>query len=155
MRSPDGFIIRQWPPRQRDTREMFRTCALLIALLLSPAAAAQSCATLPGAVSVESERYVVSYRTRPDRIVVGRHFTVDLVVCARKGGAIAAENLRVAAHMPEHRPGMNYRTVVKAVEDGRYVAEGLMFHMPGRWELVFEVRGDGRTDRLTRSIVLE
>jgi hypothetical protein len=30
-----------------------------------------------------------------------------------------------------------------------------MFHMPGRWELVFEVRADGTTDRLTRSITIE
>jgi len=30
-----------------------------------------------------------------------------------------------------------------------------MFHMPGRWEFIFDVRADGRTDRLTRSMTLE
>jgi len=133
---------------------MLKTCAWLTAILVSPAAAGEPCAVLPGADRVESERYVISFRARPD-IVVGRHFAMDLVVCARKAGAIAAENVRVDAHMPEHRHGMNYRTVVKEAGNGRYVAEGFMFHMPGRWELVFEVRGDGRTDRVTRSIVLE
>jgi hypothetical protein len=38
---------------------------------------------------------------------------------------------------------------------GRYRAEGLMFHMPGRWEFVFDVRAGGRTERLLRSVRIE
>jgi hypothetical protein len=30
-----------------------------------------------------------------------------------------------------------------------------MFHMPGRWEFIFEVRGGGTTDRVTRTVTLE
>ncbi len=50
---------------------------------------------------------------------------------------------------------MNYRTRVKSEAAGRYLAEGFMFHMPGRWEFIFEVRGAGKTDRATRSVTLE
>jgi cytochrome c peroxidase len=42
--------------------------------------------------------------------------------------------------MPEHRHGMNYAPEVKPLGPGRWRAEGLMFHMPGKWEFVFEVR---------------
>jgi hypothetical protein len=47
--------------------------------------------------------------------------------------------LRVDADMPAHRHGMNYRTTVTALGDGRFRAEGLMFHMAGRWRLLFDL----------------
>jgi hypothetical protein len=31
----------------------------------------------------------------------------------------------------------------------------MLFHMPGRWVFIFDVRAGGQTDRLTRSFELE
>ena len=70
-------------------------------------------------------------------IEVGRHFSVEAIVCASPPG----RGLRVDAQMPEHRHGINYRPTVSATGDGRYVAEGLLFHMPGRWRVHFERAG--------------
>ena len=53
---------------------------------------------------------------------------------------------------------MNYKTTVTSNGAGKYRAEGLMFHMPGRWEYIFEVRAGGATgtiERLTTSVVLQ
>lgn len=133
---------------------MHRTFTLAIAMLAVLPGAARACADLAGAMKVESDRYLLVYRTNPGKLPVGQHFTMDLAVCA-KGGQPAPELVRVDAHMPEHRHGMNYRTTVKPGEGGRYLAEGFMFHMPGRWEFIFEVRGGGKTDRVTRSVTLE
>lgn len=82
-------------------------------------------------------------------IAVGRHFALDLRVCPAD-----AVLERVDAVMPEHRHGMNYRPSVKALGDGRWRAEGLMFHMAGRWELRLDVAQGGRTERLREAIVL-
>ncbi len=57
--------------------------------------------------------------------------------------------------MPEHGHGMNYKATVIAVGKARWRADGLMFHMPGRWDLIFELQGAGNAERLTRSIVIE
>ena len=79
---------------------------------------------------------------------------MEAVVCAgasRRRGA----GFRVDAQMPEHRHGMNYRPRVFAEDDGLYVAEGLLFHMPGRWQLLFDVERGGRTERLATDIELE
>jgi cytochrome c peroxidase len=57
--------------------------------------------------------------------------------------------VKVDAQMPEHRHGMNYAPEVKALGPGRWRAEGLMFHMPGKWAFIFEVRAAGKTDRMT------
>ena len=50
--------------------------------------------------------------------------------------------------MPAHKHGMNYAPSLKPLGPGRWRAEGLMFHMPGRWEFVFEIDAAGKTDRL-------
>ncbi len=139
--------------------EPSRVSRLFASLALSALAphvfAAEAClADIAGARKVESDRYVLAYRTQPAKVAVGAHFSVVLSVCA-KGGATAPESVRVDAHMPEHRHGMNYRAVVERAGEGRYHAEGLMFHMPGRWEFVFELRDGGFTERLTHSIVLD
>jgi hypothetical protein len=90
----------------------------------------------------------------PPRIAVGQHFSIELAVCA-KDAAPPPEAVRVDAHMPQHRHGMNYRATVTAAAPGRYRADGLLFHMPGQWELLFDVRAAGRTDRLTSGLLLE
>lgn len=131
--------------------------ALLLGLLAAVSPAASPCGASvagDGQDAVESAGYVVVYRPRPSPIIVGRHFSLDLAVCPR-GDAPPPATVRVDAHMPEHRHGMNYKAVVTPEAGDRYRADGLLFHMPGRWELVFEIRAPGRADRLTRSLELE
>jgi hypothetical protein len=134
--------------------------AVFFAVLLCGSAVARACLpVLPGVKAgsgqtVDSKHYALVYRTQPEKIAIGQHFVVELALCA-KDGAAAPESVRVDAHMPEHRHGMNYRTSVSSSGAGRYRAEGLMFHMPGRWEYIFEVRAAGATERLTTSVILQ
>ena len=130
-------------------------CALAAMAIAPTMAAAQACSSeLPGGRQVESARYAVGYRTIPGKIAVGKHFSIELAVCP-KGGGQAPDSVRIDAQMPEHKHGMNYQADVVVLPAGRYRAEGLMFHMPGRWEFIFDLRAAGRTDRLTQSLVLE
>jgi hypothetical protein len=127
---------------------------IISAVVFAAPAAAQSCPALDGARKLESDRYVLSYRTQPAKIAVGQHFTVEMAVCP-KGGQPAPEAVRIDGFMPEHNHGMNYKAVVKPAGAGRYDAAGMMFHMPGKWDFIFEVRGSGKTDRMTHTVVLQ
>lgn len=115
--------------------------------LLLAAPAAQAC-ELPGgpAQTLASARHTIVYRAAPK---VGEHFAVELAVCP------APESLRLDAWMPEHRHGMNYKPAVKPLGGGRYRAEGLLFHMPGRWEFLFELRAAGETVRFAHALRVE
>ena len=129
--------------------------ALMVSACALHAAAAPSCRTgLRGSQAIESGHYVVAYRTQPAKIVVGKHFSIEIMTCA-KGNAPAPSGVTVDAFMPDHGHGMNYKATVRAMADARFRADGLMFHMPGRWDLMFDVQGAGGVERLTRSIVLE
>ena len=104
--------------------------------------------------TAESPRYVVAWQTTPAPPVVGEHFVVDLTVCP-KPGVKRPSSVRIDAQMPEHRHGMNYRPSLVAAGGERYRAQGLMFHMPGRWVMTFELSDGAATDRLTAEMVLK
>lgn len=138
---------------------MRRRAALLAAFVAAfapVAAAADVCgATLAGTRrTVEDSRYTIVYVTAPDPVAVRAHFVVDFAVCPR-GGAPAAQSVRIDAAMPEHGHGMNYRPGVTATASGQYRAEGMLFHMPGRWDIAFDVVAGSRTDRLTGTLRVE
>ena len=111
--------------------------------------AAQAC-ELPSGRRLETERVALSYRTEPSKIVVGEHFALELAVCRKQKAEIRNE-INLDAHMPEHRHGMNYRPSVSALGSGRFRSEGWLFHMPGRWEFVFELG----SERLADSVLVE
>ena len=134
---------------RRHARALIAAGALAAGLGGALAGAARAC-ELPSGTRVESRRLVLSYRTIPPRIAVGEHFVLELAACSIEG-AVLSDRVKLNAWMPEHRHGMNYLLTVKLLEPGRYRSEGLLFHMPGRWEFVFELGGE----RLTHSVQIE
>jgi hypothetical protein len=96
----------------------------------------------------------IAFIVRPTPVPVGQHFDLEFTVC---GAAIPAPaKIEVDADMPAHRHGMNYRATVSALGPGTYRAQGLMFHMPGRWRVIFDLAlDDGRTLRLTRELEVQ
>ena len=130
--------------------------ALLAAVLATSVPAVRACGEALGADAraLAGDGWQLAWRAAPSPIPVGRHFVLDIALCAPAGQALPA-TLHVDATMPEHRHGMNYRPGVSARADGQFRAEGLMFHMPGRWELVFEWRdAAGVTRRLAQSLTV-
>jgi hypothetical protein len=105
-------------------------------------------------IVVYSDRYMLAFRPEPLRLEVGLPFALLMNVCTKRGGE-PAELVRVDATMPEHKHGMNYATTIKANGDGRYQVDGLLFHMPGSWEVTFDVRSGGDIQRLTYDFVLK
>lgn len=101
-----------------------------------------------GSERLESANVVLAYRAYPAPITVGQPFSVEVAACAR-GDNAAVSSIAFDAVMPAHRHGMNYAPRMSATEPGRATADGVLLHMPGRWQLVFDVRVGSRTERLT------
>ena len=112
-------------------------------VLVTPAAA--DC-ELPAGRRLDSGRLALSYRTVPAKIAAGEQFEVFFAICP-KPGFNPGGRIKVDATMPEHRHGMNYLPSVAPTAEG-YRSEGWMFHMPGLWEISFEVEGERLADRL-------
>lgn len=63
--------------------------------------------------------------------------------------------LSVDAAMPHHGHGMNVRPKVEALGGGRFRVTGLLFHMPGRWELMFDRTRNGLLERAQTTVQLQ
>ena len=75
---------------------------------------------------------------------------LELAACPKEGTVLSAR-VKLDAHMPEHKHGMNYQPSLESLGVGRYRSQGWLFHMPGRWEFIFDLGGE----RLTHSVRIE
>ncbi len=128
------------PRRAVSAASFLAVCAVQAGAAWASAAWACEPPALPGAQRVESARHVVDFRLTPAPLPLNAPFAVEFTICAKDGAALGASKLD--AWMPAHRHGMNYRPSVTTLGPGRIRAEGLLFHMPGRWEFLFDIGGD-------------
>ena len=125
--------------------------AALLALVLaaSPAAACDRPEGWTGGARITGELWTAWWRSEPAPIAVGAHFSIRFHLCGP-----TVDRVKVRGWMPDHRHGMNYRPEV-TLDGLSGTAEGLMFHMPGRWQLILDVRGAAGRETLTAEAMLE
>ncbi len=104
---------------------------------------------------VRGDDLEMAFTATPWPLPVGQHFRLDMAVCNAPGAGTPTA-IRVDAEMPVHKHGMNYLVrVTPSGKGGLYTAEGLMFHMPGRWRIIFDVDVNGHSHRLTKDVDVE
>ena len=123
--------------------------ALALILAAGEAAACARPQGWTGGASIAGELWTAWWRPEPAAIPVGAHFSIRFRLCGPP-----VDRVRVRGWMPDHRHGMNYRPAV-TLNGLSGTAEGLMFHMPGRWRLILDVRGAAGREKLTAETVLE
>ncbi len=115
--------------------------------------AAPACAQTTGAQRLAGPSAALLYRTEPATVAVGQRFSVLVTVCPATAQT-ELQALAVDATMPQHRHGMNYVPTIAKLAPNQYRADGLLMHMPGRWQLQFALRLDGRSEHLTHDITV-
>ena len=127
------------------------TLAAGLALVLA-AGDAGACARPPGwtgGASIAGELWTAWWRSEPASVPISAHFSIHFHLC---GPPVDRVGLR--GWMPDHRHGMNYRPAV-TLNGLSGTAEGLLFHMPGRWRLILDVRGAAGREKLIAETVLQ
>jgi len=85
--------------------------------------------------------FEVEVRPSPDPIPLNAPFELSVVL--RSGAdpaqALPGRTLLVEGWMPGHGHGMLRQSQVDDLGDGRYRVRGMLFHMPGAWELRIKV----------------
>ncbi|MGA0287009.1 MAG: FixH family protein [Phycisphaerales bacterium] len=100
--------------------------------------------------------YFVRWRSGPDGIPALETFSLEVDVESAAGEPLSDEaSVSVDAAMPHHGHGMNFVPDVTRIGSGRYLVEGMLFHMRGRWELFVDVERDGVLERAQWTVVLE
>jgi hypothetical protein len=83
-------------------------------------------------------------------------FALEVKAVDASGKPLQGVSLQVDCTMPHHGHGMNVRPAVRDAGPGCWVAEPLLLHMPGRWELELDLSWpDGRVRRVQTRLEVE
>jgi hypothetical protein len=132
--------------------------SLALAAVVSPAVVSSAWADCPLDLGhgvgwvVFSQHHMIAFRPDPSRIEIGEPFALVLNVCTKRGEA--AELTGVDAQLSDEGHGPSQHLKIVPGKDGRYRAEGLLLPTAGRWEVAFDVRSDGDSERLTHELVV-
>ena len=139
----------------------------IVAAVLGTLALVLGAARAPRRVSEQHEvasnagAWLVRYSTEPAEIPLGVPFDVELEVRAAPGREVEGRDstaeleLSFDARMPEHRHGMRVRPTIERTGDGRFRVRGARLHMPGSWELHFDLTEGAITERAQVRVELE
>jgi hypothetical protein len=89
-------------------------------------------------VTSRAGTYLVCWRSEPRTIPRNADFELDVWVL-RDGAPVADAILTVSGFMPEHGHGLLRAPRAERQEDGSYRVTGMLLHMRGHWQLLFEV----------------
>ncbi|NNF44044.1 MAG: hypothetical protein HKN62_13565 [Phycisphaerales bacterium] len=103
-----------------------------------------------------SGRYLVRYETDPAAIPLNDVFGLRARIfdAARTDTPLRSVTLTVDARMPAHRHGMNREPEITLEPDGTFLVSGMLMHMPGAWELHFDVTRGAVTERAQVDVTL-
>ncbi len=156
------------PPTILALKNLTHILAIVYSLILVGAAITLvSCASPPEqAPAVESQAqikkpsqghviesnaggYLVRFKPRPDPLLVNELCDLEVQVMRPNGSVIETDKvvLFADAAMPHHGHGMNVVPQVTSEDGDVFLVDGMLFHMPGRWELYFDITEDDVTER--------
>ena len=98
--------------------------------------------------------FTVEMRFLPTPVPLNEPFTVDFNMTAKPADR-STMTVEVDARMPAHFHGMTRVPKVTRQADGSWRAEGMRFHMPGRWEIHVDVTRNGVTERAQTDVILK
>ena len=85
-----------------------------------------------------------------DPLAINTIHSWELVLYTANGAPLSGALMSVVGGMPDHDHGLPTSPVVTGeVTPGRYLLEGMRFHMPGRWLLTFDVISDQGSESAT------
>jgi len=145
----------------------FASCITAIALWLNVADAPEllamqktpnplKTATYENSVVSNRGYYVVKYTTEPAPIPLNEIFEMRVEIRERHKQSLAKRvSLEVDAGMIAHNHGMSTLPKVEPEEDGSFRVRGMLFHMPGEWNMTFVIKRGFLKDKAKTDVVLE
>ncbi len=132
--------------------------AFILALLLfflATSASAQVTGTTIGPWTSRGGELQISYASNLEPLTINQIHSWVLFVETSEGIPVADAELTVEGGMPEHDHGLPTRPrVTRYLGDGKYLLEGVRFHMPGAWEIQVAIEALGKQDVVVISLTL-
>lgn len=113
--------------------------------------------TTGGLITTKNELFALDVAPDPSPIPLNEPFALEITVARAEGAGAVVDDatLQLTARMPEHNHGMLRYPTTERIAPGHFRTEGMLFHMPGFWELVVNVQAGDAMDQATMRIDLE
>ena len=113
----------------------------------------QTSATLERSTQTEDGHFDLTLVAKEAGLAVGNN--AYLLTVTPRNMLLANEmSVQVKPWMPDHGHGMNVKTTVEALDGGRFLVEGVLLHMRGRWVMTIEIQDGSVTDRVSVEVNL-
>ncbi len=114
-------------------------------------AASNHCATIDTPwISLVSGNIELNAKSQPQQISTSTPFNLIVNIC--KNNKAYQGELSFNANMPLHKHGMNYQASTTKLDNGQFLIQGSLLHMPGLWRFSFTL--DSQTQPLFYNYVL-
>ena len=85
-----------------------------------------------------------------DPIVINRIHSWEIILSTADGTPVQNAIMSLQGGMPDHNHGLPTQPrVTGSPEPGRYLIEGIRFHMPGNWEITLSIKSEAGNDSAT------
>ena len=115
--------------------------------LLAMALASNCLAESPESYPSRSGNYTVSYDSELKPPLINRIHSWTVFIEDNDGNPLVGAQLSMTGGMPIHNHGLpTDPRMTEELGDGRYLFEGVRFHMNGAWELTLSIEANGSRD---------
>jgi hypothetical protein len=94
----------------------------------------------------EKRLFEVSYTATPSPVPLLTTHAWTVTIADGEGRPVRDASLAVLGGMPEHDHGFPTTPQVRPLGDGRYLVEGIKFHMPGDWVVILRIQAGANSD---------
>jgi hypothetical protein len=109
-----------------------------------------------GATEAWSQKrlFRVSYVTAPAPVPMLALHDWTITIADGAGRPVDGARITVLGGMPAHAHGLPTTPTVRGLGNGRYLVEGLEFHMPGAWIVAFRINAAAGIDAVSFALDL-
>jgi len=106
--------------------------------------------------SYSSERglFRVSYESQLQPIAINRIHSWTLSVTDGNGRPVTGADIAIKGGMPQHNHGLATQPTIEPAAEGKYLLQGLRFHMMGYWELELTIDDGNARDTVMIALAL-
>jgi len=128
---------------------MTRLRSTLILAMLTCLSWSASSVAQEALVSLPTDRgYRLQIYSQVTPLEINRIHSWELSLTDSDGVTVTDVTIQISGGMPEHDHGMpTLPRVTQTLANGRLLLQGVRFHMPGFWELIFDIQTPTGADR--------
>lgn len=83
--------------------------------------------------------YIVQWHLASKDIPYNEYFSIALTIKEPLKAIHYDVDIAVDAGMKAHNHGMHTRAVIKRIDQKNFIAEGMLFHMRGKWQIEIDI----------------